>query len=221
MIWELTLRLLLAGILGAVIGLDREYRAKEAGFRTHFLVSLGSALFMIISQYGFAGILHNDPTIKLDPSRVAAQIVSGIGFLGAGTIIFQKQFVRGLTTAAGLWATAGIGMAIGGGLYGLGVAATLLTLASLELLTLLFKNVGLRTMIVRFTTHRQENLTKILNELDQRHYRIISYKTTEEHHGDQTLYRVALVIKIREQKEEQAIFSYIQALPDLTLTEME
>lgn len=111
-------------------------------------------------------------------------------------------------------------MAIGGGLYGLGVAATLLTLASLELLTLLFKNVGLRTMIVRFTTHRQENLTKILNELDQRHYRIISYKTTEEHHGDQTLYRVA-----RDQnsgaKEEQAIFSYIQALPDLTLTEME
>lgn len=106
MIWELTLRLLLAGILGAVIGLDREYRAKEAGFRTHFLVSLGSALFMIISQYGFAEILHNDPTIKLDPSRVAAQIVSGIGFLGAGTIIFQKQFVRGLTTAAGLWATA-------------------------------------------------------------------------------------------------------------------
>ena len=95
MIWELTLRLLLAGILGAVIGLDREYRAKEAGFRTHFLVSLGSALFMIISQYGFAEILHNDPTIKLDPSRVAAQIVSGIGFLGAGTIIFQKQFVRG------------------------------------------------------------------------------------------------------------------------------
>ena len=158
MIWELTLRLLLAGILGAVIGLDREYRAKEAGFRTHFLVSLGSALFMIISQYGFAEILHNDPTIKLDPSRVAAQIVSGIGFLGAGTIIFQKQFVRGLTTAAGLWATAGIGMAIGGGLYGLGVAATLLTLAGLELLTLLFKNVGLRTMIVRFTTHRQENL---------------------------------------------------------------
>ena len=213
MIWELTLRLLLAGILGAVIGLDREYRAKEAGFRTHFLVSLGSALFMIISQYGFAEIL--------DPRRGAAQIVSGIGFLGAGTIIFQKQFVRGLTTAAGLWATAGIGMAIGGGLYGLGVAATLLTLASLELLTLLFKNVGLRTMIVRFTTHRQENLTKILNELDQRHYRIISYKTTEEHHGDQTLYRVALVIKIREQKEEQAIFSYIQALPDLTLTEME
>lgn len=221
MIWELILRLLLAGVLGAIIGLDREYRAKEAGFRTHFLVSLGSALFMIISQYGFAEIIHNDPIIKLDPSRVAAQIVSGIGFLGAGTIIFQKQFVRGLTTAAGLWATAGIGMAIGGGMYGLGVAATLLTLAGLELLTLLFKNVGLRTMIVRFVTHRQENLTAVLNELEQRHYRIISYKATEEHRGEQIVYRVALTVKIREQKEEHALFSYIQSLPDLTLTEME
>ena len=141
MFWEFTLRLLLAGVLGAVIGLDREYRAKEAGFRTHFLVSLGSALFMIVSQYGFAGVL-GEAGVGLDPSRVAAQIVSGIGFLGAGTIIFQKQFVRGLTTAAGMWATAGIGMAVGGGMYWLGVSATVLTLAGLELLTVLFKNLG-------------------------------------------------------------------------------
>ena len=144
MFWEFTLRLLLAGVLGAVIGLDREYRAKEAGFRTHFLVSLGSALFMIVSQYGFAGVL-GAAGVGLDPSRVAAQIVSGIGFLGAGTIIFQKQFVRGLTTAAGMWATAGIGMAVGGGMYWLGVSATVLTLAGLELLTGPFKNLGLRT----------------------------------------------------------------------------
>lgn len=108
MFWDFAWRLLLAGVLGAVIGLDREYRAKEAGFRTHFLVALGSALFMIVSQYGFSGVLAG-ADVKLDPSRVAAQVVSGIGFLGAGTIIFQKQVVRGLTTAAGLWATAGIG----------------------------------------------------------------------------------------------------------------
>ena len=82
-------------MLGAVIGLDREYRAKEAGFRTHFLVSLGSALFMIISQYGFAGIVGANGA-NYDGARVAAQIVSGIGFLGAGTIIFHKQFIRGL-----------------------------------------------------------------------------------------------------------------------------
>ena len=102
-----------------VIGLDREYRAKEAGYRTHFLVSLGSALIMIVSQYGFQQIIQ-ESSVSLDPSRVAAQVVSGIGFIGAGTIIIQKQFVRGLTTAAGIWATAGIGLAIGAGMYGIG-----------------------------------------------------------------------------------------------------
>ena len=101
MLWDCIFRLLLAGVLGGVIGWDREYRAKEAGLRTHFLVALGSALIMIVSQYGFADVLAK-PGYGLDPSRVAAQVVSGIGFIGAGTILIQKQFVRGLTTAAGL-----------------------------------------------------------------------------------------------------------------------
>ncbi|MDN8674706.1 MgtC/SapB family protein, partial [Staphylococcus aureus] len=91
----------------------------------HFLVSLGSALIMIVSQYGFSQIATMQ-NVSFDPSRVAAQVVSGIGFIGAGTIIIQKKFVRGLTTAAGLWATAGIGLAIGAGMYWVGIAATLL-----------------------------------------------------------------------------------------------
>ena len=118
--WVMILRLAVAGALGTLIGLEREYRAKEAGMRTHFLVALGSALIMIVSQYGFG-----DNTA--DASRVAAQIVSGIGFIGAGTIMMQKQFVRGLTTAAGLWVAAGIGMAIGGGLYIIGIVTTVFT----------------------------------------------------------------------------------------------
>ena len=108
MILEITLRLFVALLLGGVIGIEREYRSKEAGFRTHFLVALGSALFCVVSQYGFGFDLK-------DSSRVAAQVVSGIGFLGAGTIIFQKNVVRGLTTAAGLWVTAAIGLACGTG----------------------------------------------------------------------------------------------------------
>uniref|UniRef100_UPI0040386CF5 MgtC/SapB family protein n=1 Tax=Segatella hominis TaxID=2518605 RepID=UPI0040386CF5 len=107
---ELTIRLMLALLLGGAIGIEREYRAKEAGFRTHFLVALGSALFCLVSQFGFGVDLK-------DSSRVAAQVVSGIGFLGAGTIIFQKNVVRGLTTAAGLLVTAGIGLACGTGMY--------------------------------------------------------------------------------------------------------
>jgi len=130
---EFVLRIFVAALLGGVIGLEREYRAKEAGFRTHFLVALGSALFMIVSAYGFeeAALL---PGHRLDVSRVAAQVVSGIGFIGAGTIIFHKSenVVRGLTTAAGVWVVAAIGLACGGGMYALAIAATVLVLAGLE-----------------------------------------------------------------------------------------
>ncbi|MBR1711987.1 MAG: MgtC/SapB family protein [Alloprevotella sp.] len=130
---ELILRTLLAALLGGAIGLEREYRAKEAGFRTHFLVALGSALFMIVSAHGFADTMGQDGQ-RWDVSRVAAQVVSGIGFIGAGTIIFHKSqnAVRGLTTAAGLWVTAAIGLACGGGMYALASAATFLVLSGLE-----------------------------------------------------------------------------------------
>ena len=123
-VWGIVGRLALAAALGMVIGIERTYRAKTAGIRTHFLVALGSALFMIVSRYGFDG--------AGDPGRVAAQIVSGIGFLGAGTIIMQKHVVHGLTTAAGMWVAAGIGMASAAGLYAVAVISTVLALIGLE-----------------------------------------------------------------------------------------
>ena len=148
---EFILRLFVAGILGALVGLDREYRAKEAGYRTHFLVSLGSALLMIVSQYGFDEMLGKTG-IGLDPSRIAAQVVTGIGFIGAGTIILHKQIVRGLTTAAGIWATSAIGLAIGAGMYILGISATVLTLVGLELLMqLLLKKEIIMWQIMQIT----------------------------------------------------------------------
>jgi len=130
---ELILRIFVAALLGGLIGLEREYRSKEAGFRTHFLVAMGSALFMVVSAYGFGDSLNNDLQ-RWDVSRVAAQVVSGIGFIGAGTIIFRKDsnVVSGLTTAAGLWVVAAIGLACGGGLYKLAMASALLVLVGLE-----------------------------------------------------------------------------------------
>jgi len=130
---ELITRIFVAALLGGAIGLEREYRAKEAGFRTHFLVALGSALFMIVSAYGFEGTMITE-SHRWDVSRVAAQVVSGIGFIGAGTIIFHKSenVVRGLTTAAGLWVTAAIGLASGGGMYILSIGSTFLVLVGLE-----------------------------------------------------------------------------------------
>lgn len=125
--WVLITRLVIAGLLGGAIGVEREFRAKEAGVRTHFIVALGSALFMIISQYAFGDKIH-------DAARVAAQVVSGIGFIGAGVIIFQRNVIRGVTTAAGLWVAAAIGMACGDGMYSVAVSATLLTILCLEMM---------------------------------------------------------------------------------------
>jgi len=143
--WEFVLRIFVAAILGGAIGLEREYRAKEAGLRTHFLVALGSALFMIVSAYGFDGAMYT-PEHRWDVSRVAAQVVSGIGFIGAGTIIFHKSenVVRGLTTAAGLWVTAAIGLACGGGMYMLSIASTVLVLVGLEAFNFVLRRIDKR-----------------------------------------------------------------------------
>jgi len=124
--WEAVLRLAVAAGLGAAVGIERELREREAGIRTHLLVSLGSCLFTIVGAYGFA-----DFGSKVDPTRVAAQIVTGIGFLGAGTIIREGISVRGLTTAGSLWIVAAIGMASGAGYYWPAVAGTALTVLAL------------------------------------------------------------------------------------------
>ncbi len=126
-------RLALAALLGSIIGLEREFREREAGLRTHLLVALGSALFTIVSAFGFHDVLTHDPqvVVRLDPSRIAAQIVSGIGFLGAGAIIRQGLSIRGLTTAATLWVVAAIGMAAGAGFYSVAVITTALALIAL------------------------------------------------------------------------------------------
>ncbi len=147
---EFILRILCAAVLGGLIGLEREYRAKEAGFRTHFLVALGSALFMVISAHGFGDVMSTDnPNIRLDVSRIAAQVVSGIGFIGAGTIIFHKSenVVRGLTTAAGVWVVAAIGLACGAGMYVVAVASTVMVLLGLE---------AFNYFLRRFDKHRKD-----------------------------------------------------------------
>lgn len=130
--YDLIARLVLAGILGGLIGAEREYRAKVAGMRTHLLVAIGAALMFIVSRYGFDG--------QGDPARVAAQIVSGIGFIGAGAIMVNRRSVHGITTAAGVWVSAGIGMAVAAGLYVVAVAATVLCLLGLEVFGWFFRN---------------------------------------------------------------------------------
>ena len=123
---DFVLRLMLAAVLGSLIGIERERLVWTAGLRTHMLVSVGACLCMIVSAYGFSSVLG--PHVILDPSRVAAQVVSGVGFLGAGSIILRNEVVKGLTTAASLWAVAAVGLAVGGGLYVAAIAATVIIL---------------------------------------------------------------------------------------------
>ncbi|HLA59332.1 MAG TPA: MgtC/SapB family protein, partial [Puia sp.] len=114
---EMIFRLFIAAVLGSIIGWERERRAWTAGLRTHMMVCLGAALVMLVSKFGFQDI-QGHPGVILDPSRIAAQVVSGIGFLGAGTILFlRNEVVKGLTTAAGLWTVAAIGLAAGSGMF--------------------------------------------------------------------------------------------------------
>lgn len=137
---EMILRLLLAVLLGGAIGFEREYKNRPAGLRTHVLVTLGATLIMLISMYGFQGG---------DPARLAAQVVSGIGFLGAGTIMRDGVGVRGLTTAASLWVCGGIGLALGNGYYGGAIATTVIVLLALILLGF-FESKVLVTKFQRF-----------------------------------------------------------------------
>src|SRR5581483_8238068 len=142
---DVVLRLILAAILGSVIGFERERQSWAAGLRTHMLVCVSAALVMIVSAYGFADVLSR-PNIVLDPSRIAAQVVSGIGFLGAGAILLRGEVIRGLTTAASVWAVAAIGLAVGGGLY---VAATVATVIILVILA------GIKPLEERYRAARQ------------------------------------------------------------------
>ena len=215
MIWDFVWRLVLAALFGPIIGLDREYREKEAGFRTHFLVSLGSALMMIVSQYGFSEILTHDG-VSLDPSRIAAQVVSGIGFIGAGTIIFNHQIVRGLTTAASLWATAGIGLTAGAGMSWLALAATILTLVALEGLSLVFRSLGSRRMVVVFSASDRAGVADTLDRIRTDGYMVVSYEVVPQVvGGDGITYRVTMVVKAKPGSDNNQLLALLRENTDI------
>lgn len=210
MIQEFIIRLCVAGVLGGLIGFEREFRSKEAGLRTHFLVALGSALFMLISQYGFAALQDGG---RFDASRVAAQVVSGIGFIGAGIIIFQKNSVRGLTTAAGLWVTSAIGMACGGGMYIVACFTTVLVMLVLEI-THRLPILGEKSVALTFSADNREAFQRIAEALKDQQVRVWSYSIN--HEADSTL-TVNLDIKIRQANYLATIIDMLHNSPDVRL----
>ena len=160
-IGEMILRIAVGGALGALVGLERHLRAKEAGIRTHFLVGLGSALFMVISQFGFEG------AERFDAARVAAQVVSGMGFLGAGLIIFHKNSVRGLTTAAGIWVVSAIGLASGAGMFWIASAAAVMAVVCLEALHFAMRRYDRHQMRIHFTARTESAVQTVLQRFNR------------------------------------------------------
>ena len=166
---DVVLRLIVAAVLGGVVGVERERVEQPAGLRDHALVALGSALLMIVSAYGFRYVTHA-PNVVLDPSRMAAQVISGIGFIGAGTIIFRRNVVRGLTTAASVWIAAAIGLACGGALYFPAIVATVIVLIILAALRPLQRSLArrLRRQVVAISLERHSLALADIEQLASR-----------------------------------------------------
>lgn len=186
----------LAFVLSAFIGLERELRGKAAGLRTHTVVGVAAALIMLVSKYGFADVLIPGHSV-LDPSRVAAQIVSGIGFLGAGLIIVRRDSVYGLTTAATIWLTAGVGMACGGGLAGLAAAVTALYFIALYGFPALIRHspkigIGPATLRVTYEDGRGV-LRRVLEVCTSQRFSVAQVSVGERHPADGTV-DVVLVV---------------------------
>ncbi|NMC57737.1 MAG: MgtC/SapB family protein [Eubacteriaceae bacterium] len=214
----LLLKLVTSAFCGAVIGYERKNRLKEAGIRTHMLVALGSALITIISIYGFADIIAQYG-YTFDPSRIAAQIVTGVGFLGAGMIFVRKQAVSGLTTAAGIWATAGIGMAIGADMYFIGIAGTILVFVIQMVLHRNFKwlKIPITKQIAIHTANNKEAIFYVYKTLTDNNIEVIDAKLNKTETG---LVNMELNIKLPLDFEPTALVDILCDIPHVKSIEI-
>lgn len=205
---ELIIRLLGAGLLGAFIGYERELRAKGAGIRTHVLVAMGSALFMLISQYGF------DEAIKFDAARVAAGVVGGLGFLGGGIIMKTKNHVSGLTTAAGIWVTGAIGLAMGSGMFLLSILCTVVMLVCLEALNYYTVHMGDKEYSAVLWSADQAALMAAVNALDAK---VRDISLAREGDG----FQASLVLRFKKRIRLNDILKQLSTQPNVNLESLE
>ncbi|MCJ2068922.1 MgtC/SapB family protein [Methylobacterium sp. J-030] len=202
---EIIARLVLAAILSGLIGVERERLLWAAGLRTHMLVGVGACLIMIVSAFGFGDVL-GAKNVVLDPSRIAAQVVSGIGFLGAGTILLRGEVVKGLTTAASLWAVAAIGLAIGSGLYVAGTATTFILLAILA---------GLKPLQERYHDRLQVQPLRVLADAGQ-----VTFDTVREIAGDRASRIRQFVVQRAADPDQDEILISFARLPRQSVAEI-
>jgi putative Mg2+ transporter-C (MgtC) family protein len=217
---DAVIRLVVATVLGSLIGLEREYGEQSAGLRTHALVSLAASLFMLVSIYSL-GDLKSTLGISFNPTQVAAQVVSGIGFLGAGAILLRREVVRGLTTAAALWFATSVGLASGAGMYAISLVATLIAL----FLLLVVKPIERRIFpqhfqqIIRVRLKDIEGISDVLSrvstEAQQRQIRIYDMAVRQRGSGDMLLIRW----RASSQVAVSQVLDIMRSLPDVTSVE--
>ena len=206
---HLIIRLLAAAVLGAAIGYEREYRGKGAGVRTHMLVCVGACLFMLISKYGFGD------TARFDAARVAAGVVSGIGFLGGGLIIKGKtNLITGLTTAAGLWVTAAIGLGAGSGLVIMAAVATLLVLLCMDILNSVSFKLGDRIVNVVFASKDDKDLTAAIQDLGKQVDNFFLNKKDDT-------YRAEIVLRVPKKEKQLDLVARLQSIKGVQLESIE
>ncbi|MBR3030200.1 MAG: MgtC/SapB family protein [Bacteroidales bacterium] len=206
---HLIIRLLAAAVLGAAIGYEREYRGKGAGVRTHMLVCVGACLFMLISKYGFGD------TARFDAARVAAGVVSGIGFLGGGLIIKGKtNLITGLTTAAGLWVTAAIGLGAGSGLVIMAAVATLLVLLCMDILNSVSFKLGDRIVNVVFASKDDKDLTVAIQDLGKQVDNFFLNKKDDT-------YRAEIVLRVPKKEKQLDLVARLQSIKGVQLESIE
>lgn len=211
-------RLIVSGFLAGLIGFEREARSHEAGLRTHFLVGIGAALIMIVSQYGFFPVLETN--VRVDPSRIAAQVVSGIGFLGAGIIFKEKGIIQGLSSAAGIWTVAGVGLAVGSGLYSLGIFSTTLVLIAFEILnriTIKYSHKSLEFNLITESAIYEE--LKILAKEENSF--MTFYKITSILDTDKKYFSITFRLKVKENRDTLKIANKISKIKDVSTVNFE
>jgi putative Mg2+ transporter-C (MgtC) family protein len=205
---ELLIRLFCAGIIGAVIGYEREFRGKGAGVRTHLLVALGSCLFMIISQYGFPD------AVKFDAARIAAGVVGGLGFLGGGIIMKTSNHVTGLTTAAGIWVTGAIGLAVGSGLYGMAILCVVILMICMEAMHFYTFRFGDRQVSVTMRSQTQKAIEDVVNTLGKR---VSHCSWTKDGDG----YKASFLLLINKREYPEGLMKILHDLPGVELTSLD
>lgn len=205
---ELCIRLLSAGIVGAIIGYEREFRGKGVGVRTHVLVAMGACLFMIISQFGFPD------AVKFDAARIAAGVVGGLGFVCGGIIMKTGSHVVGLTTAAGIWVTGAIGLAIGSGLYTMALLCLIILIICMEAMHFYTFKLGERQVGVTMKAQSQKDIETVMTTLGKR----VSHCSWNK---DGDIYKASFSLLIRKKEYPAGVLKFFHDIPGVELTSMD